>query len=252
MSRDRVPLEAACCVIVAALAAEDMYTAFILLLILAILVGLWLLLRRGSSVRKSTLRALANELGLAVTERRPLGRQGMRREGDRAAQGLDEATASVWGTMPEARGTWNGRQVSMGVLPARRYRVPVAARLAVPEEWGLFVAPRGAGIAMRPERLTTVPSPDAAFDEAPQMLRSTRPSRWRRVTWKRSSRCLTVRVYAVRFVPRSRWTKRAASLAAGSTFNPTTRRLLTRRLRDYGWVGKVSGAAEALDLALGR
>ncbi|HRD98552.1 MAG TPA: hypothetical protein PLA97_19385 [Rubrivivax sp.] len=242
MSRDRVPLEAACCVIVAALAAEDMYTAFILLLILAILVGLWLLLRRGSSVRKSTLRALANELGLAVTERRPLGRQGMRREGDRAAQGLDEATASVWGTMPEARGTWNGRQVSMGVLPARRYRVPVAARLAVPEEWGLFVAPRGAGIAMRPERLTTVPSPDAAFDEAIEVaardVEKVKPLLDRP---------------GVRSALRAALAMDETSCVLGcwiyvQPYDTAIADATAARL----WLGKVSGAAEALDLALGR
>jgi hypothetical protein len=145
-----------------------MTAVWVALLMLAVV----LLLRRAhrgrADARRATLDTIAAELGLRVTRFDGLG--GTVPSGppspDDPDRPLADAATAVWGEGRALHGQRNGRAVSIGALPARRYRIAIAAQCRLPREVGLWAQPRGSVLATAPPKTTTITTGDADFDTA--------------------------------------------------------------------------------------
>lgn len=143
------------------------------LVLLVVVLGLRFLNRRLANRRRAALDTLAAQLGLDSAQFDPLGGAVTPRSPSAPGSAspphqrrLAEAMTTAWGTRKELRGQWNGRAVSIGVLPVRRYRKAIAAQCHLPREVGLWAHPTRKPIAEPPAKTTVVRSGDAVFDAA--------------------------------------------------------------------------------------
>lgn len=142
-----------------------------LLLMIVVVVGLRLLVRRRAAAREAALGTVAAMLGLDTSMRdglgRPVPRDGGRADGaSRRGGGLATAATVAWGQRRELHGLWNGRSVSIGAVPTRRYRVAVAAAHQWPPAMGFWAQAGSSNLGAPPPRHQRVRSGDDAFDDS--------------------------------------------------------------------------------------
>lgn len=150
-----------------------MSTLLSLLLMVGVVVGLRWLTRRRSTARRSSLLDIASQLGLHRVELDALGtpvQDGTAATSSRPSSAtprpLADGLTAAWGTGVQLHGAWNGRDVSIGALPARRYRIAVAARCHLPRELGLHVSGRNGPAILPSDARGTVTIDDALDRQA--------------------------------------------------------------------------------------
>jgi hypothetical protein len=124
-----------------------MGTLLSVILMVVVVVGLRWLTRRRTAARRASLVDIASQLGLRVDKRDALGTAvpnvstiGATPARPAPSRPLADGLTAAWGARVELHGEWNGREVSIGALPARRYRLAVAVRSTLPRELGLHVS----------------------------------------------------------------------------------------------------------------
>jgi hypothetical protein len=151
-----------------------------LLLMVAVVVGLRVMSRRRAMASDAALTNVAAALGFEESRSDGLG--GPLPRGGRHAKApprrrrwLAEAATMAWGVRRALHGQWNGRAVSVGALPARRYRVAVAAAHQWPSTLGLWAQPASSILDTPPTRLERVHSGDDVFDHTVHVCGLDRP-----------------------------------------------------------------------------
>jgi hypothetical protein len=139
-------------------------------LFVLVVAGLRWLNQRTAARKSAGLDALAAQLGLSTTRIDGLG---MPMPSDSSTEAvtvaerrLAHAATAVWGVRKELRGQWNGRSISIGVLPARRYRIAIAAQCQLPGAIGLWAHRVQTSMGAPPEKSAAVSSGDATLDAA--------------------------------------------------------------------------------------
>lgn len=140
-----------------------MPTLYTLLLMVVVVVGLRVLARRRVRAREAALANVAAMLGFGVSQFDGLGAP-MPAAGTGTRRGLARAATLAWGVGRALHGQWNGRAVSIGAPPTRRYRIAVAAAHQWPPALGLWAQPVSSNLGAPPEALDRVRSGDEAFD----------------------------------------------------------------------------------------
>lgn len=142
-----------------------MTAVWTVLLMLVVVVGLRAVFRKRTDTRRAALGEIAAQLGLQARAFDALGTQV---PGPTAPTTPPRPVAAgltaAWGTRQELHGARNGRAVSIGALPARRYRVAIAAQCRLPRETGLWVTSRKAALAGPPPKTAPLQSGDPGLD----------------------------------------------------------------------------------------